>query len=103
MPDGGTVIVHGLLSEQECRLHPRELIFGGKKVEGFWLERWRGEGSGREKLKAGMAVPALVGRELETQVRARLPLESAGDAVCIASTDMTSGKVLFVPGQGAAA
>jgi NADPH2:quinone reductase len=50
-----------------------------------------------------MAVPALVGRVLETPVRARLPLESAGDAVRIASTDMTSGKVLFVPGQGAAA
>ncbi|MCY1015364.1 zinc-binding dehydrogenase [Pyxidicoccus sp. MSG2] len=103
MPDGGTLIVHGLLSEQECRIHPGEFIFGGKKVEGFWMERWGRQGFGREKLKAGMAVPALVGRVLETPVRARLPLESAGDAVRIACSDMTAGKVLFVPGQGASA
>jgi NADPH2:quinone reductase len=96
MPDGSTVIVHGLLSEQECHIPPRELIFANKKVEGFWLERWGEQGSGREKLKASMAVPALVGRELETPVRARLPLESAGDALRIASTDRTAGKVLFI-------
>lgn len=100
LPDGGTVIVHGLLSEQECRIHPGDFIFGNKKVEGFWLERWSRQGFGKEKLKAGMTVPALVGRSLETPVRARLPLESAGEAVRIAATDMTSGKVLFIPGQG---
>jgi NADPH:quinone reductase-like Zn-dependent oxidoreductase len=103
LPDGGTVIVHGLLSEQECRVHPGEFIFGNKKMEGFWMERWGRQGFGREKLKAGMTVPALVGRALETPVRARLPLESAGEALRIAASDMTSGKVLFVPGQGPAA
>ncbi|WP_241758539.1 zinc-binding dehydrogenase [Pyxidicoccus parkwayensis] len=103
MPDGGTLVVHGLLSEQECRIHPGEFIFGDKKVEGFWMERWSRQGFGREKLKAAMAVPSLVGRVLETPVRARLPLESAGDAVRIAASDMTAGKVLFVPGQGVSA
>ena len=103
LPDGGTLIVHGLLSEQECHIHPGDLIFRDKKVEGFWMERWGRQGFGRNALKAGMAVPSLVGRVLETPVRARLPLESAGDAVRIAATDMTSGKVLFVPGQGSAA
>ncbi|MCP3141325.1 zinc-binding dehydrogenase [Pyxidicoccus xibeiensis] len=101
--DGGTVIVHGLLSEQECRVHPRDFIFGDKKVEGFWMERWGKRGFGKEKLGAAMAVTAMVGRELQTPVRARLPLESAGEAVRIASSDMTAGKVLFVPGQGSAA
>ncbi|NMO17023.1 zinc-binding dehydrogenase [Pyxidicoccus fallax] len=101
--DGGTVIVHGLLSEQECRIHPGDFIFGDKKVEGFWLERWARVGPGKEKLKARMVVPSLVGRVLETPVRARLPLESAGEAVRIASSDRTAGKVLFLPAQGAAA
>lgn len=103
LPEGGTVIVHGLLSEQECHIHPGDFIFGDKKVEGFWVERWARRGFGREKLKAGMVVPSLVGRVLQTPVRARLPLESAGEAVRIAASDMTAGKVLFVPGQGAPA
>ncbi|MBZ4417086.1 zinc-binding dehydrogenase [Myxococcus sp. RHST-1-4] len=103
LPEGGTVIVHGLLSEQECRIHPGDFIFGDKKVEGFSVERWARQGFGKEKLKAGMVVPSLVGRVLETPVRARLPLESAGEAVRIAASDMTAGKVLFMPGQGAPA
>lgn len=103
LPEGGTVTVHGSLSGQECRIDPGDLIFGGKKVDGFWLAGWGRKGFGREQLKALVGVPGLVGRELETPVRARLPLESAGEAVGIASADMTTGKVLFVPGQGASA
>lgn len=103
MPEGGALIVHGLLAEQECRIHPGELIFGGKTVEGFWMHRWVRQGFGREKLKAAMAVTSLAGHTLETPVRARLPLESAGEAVRIASSDTSAGKVLFVPGQGAPA
>jgi NADPH:quinone reductase-like Zn-dependent oxidoreductase len=103
LPEGGTVTVHGSLSGQECRVDPGDLIFGGKKVDGFWLAGWARKGFGREQLKALVGVPGLVGREMETPVRARLPLESAGEAVGIASADMTTGKVLFVPGQGAPA
>ncbi|WAM28972.1 zinc-binding dehydrogenase [Myxococcus sp. NMCA1] len=100
LPEGGTVIVYGSLSEQECRIAPGDLIFGRKRVEGFWLSEWHRQGFGAAQIKALMGVPSLVGQTLETPVRARLPLESAGEAVRIASADMTSGKVLFVPEQG---
>lgn len=99
MPPGGTVVVYGGLSEQECRVAPGDLIFENKKVEGFWLAEWGKKGFGKEQLRALMEVPSLVGREFETPIRARLPLESAGDAVRIASSDMTAGKVLFVPSK----
>jgi NADPH:quinone reductase len=95
--DGGTVIVYGNLSEQECRIHPKELIFHGKKVEGFWLAQFFKGRFGRDQLRALMDVPLQLGKELETPVRARLPLESAGEALRIAASDMTSGKVLFTP------
>jgi hypothetical protein len=36
-------------------------------------------------------------KEFETLVRAKLPLESAGEALRIAASDMTSGKVFFTP------
>lgn len=97
LPDGGTVIVYGGLSEQECRIHPGELIFRRKKVEGFWLSSWFSKGFGKDQLRALVGVPTMMGKEFETPIRARLPLESAGEALRIAASDMTAGKVLFTP------
>jgi NADPH:quinone reductase-like Zn-dependent oxidoreductase len=99
MPEGGTVTVYGGLSEQECAVPPGALIFGRKRVEGFWLMDWFRKGFGREQLRALVEVPSLVGKELETPMRARLPLESESEALRIAALDMTAGKVLFVPGS----
>jgi NADPH:quinone reductase-like Zn-dependent oxidoreductase len=98
--DGGTVVVYGGLSEQEIRIHPQELIFRRKKVEGFWLSDFFGKGFGKDQLRALVGVPTLVGKEMETPVRARLPLESAAEALRIAGSDMTAGKVLFTPNAG---
>ena len=95
--DGGTVIVYGSLSEQECRIHPAEFVFRQKKLEGFWLADFFKGGFGKDRVRALVDVPLLLGKEFETQVRARLPLESASEALSIASTDMTSGKVFFTP------
>jgi NADPH:quinone reductase len=96
--DGGTVVVYGGLSEQECRIHSRELIFHRKKVEGFWLSDFFRGGFGKDQLRALVGVPLMMGKELETPIRAKLPLESAGEALRIAAADMTAGKVLFAPG-----
>jgi NADPH:quinone reductase-like Zn-dependent oxidoreductase len=95
--DGGTVIVYGSLSEQESRIHPREFIFRRKKVEGFYLPEFFGKGFGKDQLRAIVGVPMLVSKDMETPIRARLPLESAAEALRIASSDMTAGKVLFTP------
>ncbi len=95
--DGGTVIVYGGLSEQESRIHPQELIFRRKKVEGFWLPDFFGKGVGKDQLRALFGVLTLGSKDMETPIRARLPLESAAEALRIASSDMTAGKVLFTP------
>jgi NADPH2:quinone reductase len=95
--DGGTVIVYGGLSEQECRINPQEFIFHGKKLEGFWLSDFFKGRFGKDQLRALVDVPLLVGKEFETPVRAKLPLESAGEALRIAASDMTAGKVFFTP------
>lgn len=96
--DGGTVVVYGGLSEQECRIHPKEFIFHRKKVEGFWLSDYFKGRFRKDLIRALVEVPLLVGKEFETLVRARLPLDSAGEAVRIAATDMSAGKVFFTPG-----
>ena len=95
--DGGTVIVYGGLSEQECRIHPGEFIFHQKKLEGFWLADFFKGGFGRDRVRALVDVPLLVGKDFETPVRAKLPLESVAEALSMASSDMTSGKVFFTP------
>jgi NADPH:quinone reductase-like Zn-dependent oxidoreductase len=97
MVDGGTVVVYGGLSEQECRIDSKEFIFHRKKVEGFWLSDFFKGRFGKERLRALVEVPTLLGKELETPIRARLPLESAGEALSIAASDMTAGKVFFTP------
>jgi NADPH2:quinone reductase len=97
--DGGKVIVYGGLSEQECRIDQREFIFHGKKVEGFWLSEFFKGRFGKDQLRALVEVPMMMGKDFETSIRAKLPLESAAEAVRIASADMTAGKVLFTPGQ----
>jgi NADPH2:quinone reductase len=95
--DGGTVIVYGSLSEQDCRIHPREFVFHQKKIEGFWLADFFKGGFGKDQLRALVGVPTLLGKDFDVPVRARLPLESAGEALRIAASDMTAGKVFFTP------
>ncbi|MFY0569364.1 zinc-binding dehydrogenase [Archangium lansingense] len=98
MPPGGCVTVYGALSEEESRIPPGAFIFERKRVEGFWLSDFFLSGFGPKQLRALMNVPALVGREMETPVRARLELTKAREAVKLAAEEMTSGKVLLVPG-----
>ncbi|MDY7225396.1 zinc-binding dehydrogenase [Hyalangium rubrum] len=95
--DGGTVVVYGGLSEQESRIHPKELIFRRKKIEGFWVSDFFSKGFNRDQLRALVGVATMVGKDLETPIRAKLPLESAAEALRIAASDMTAGKVLFTP------
>ncbi len=97
--DGGTVIVFGSLSEEDCRIHPREFVFRRKKVEGFWLPEFFKAGFGKDQLRALVEVP-LLGKDFETPVRARMPLESAAEALSLAASDMTAGKVFFTPSAG---
>lgn len=99
MPAGGCVTVYGALSEQESTIHPSAFIFERKRVEGFWLADWfLQERFGPKQIRALMGVPALFGREMETPVRKRLELSKAREAVALAAGEMTSGKVLLVPG-----
>jgi NADPH:quinone reductase-like Zn-dependent oxidoreductase len=97
MPKGSTAIVYGALSMQPCHLDPRSLIFERKRVGGFWLaDRMRRTGA-LKKYFVARAVQRLLKDELRTEVRARLPLEQAVEGVRRYASEMTGGKVIFVP------
>ncbi|ADO71046.1 Alcohol dehydrogenase [Stigmatella aurantiaca DW4/3-1] len=97
LPEGGTVVVYGELSGEECRLSAGELVFRRKKVEGFWLSTWLSQGLGKAQLRALVDIPWMAGKDFETPVRAGFPLESAEEALRLAASDMTEGKVFFNP------
>jgi NADPH:quinone reductase-like Zn-dependent oxidoreductase len=102
MPRGGRVLVYGALSEAACAVHPGDLIFGDKAVEGFWLTTWLRARPLLQNVRAGVAVQRALASDFRTEVRARLPLAAATEGLAQYQRSMTSGKVLFVPDHGKA-
>src|SRR5262249_46835529 len=96
-PQGGRMLVYGGLSLRAVEIDPSSLIFEGKHLEGFWLSAWLRKRSMISQLRVARQVQALLAAELKTEIRARLPLEKAAEAVAQYAADMTAGKVLLVP------
>jgi NADPH:quinone reductase-like Zn-dependent oxidoreductase len=97
-PQGSRMLVYGGLSMQGVTLDPSSLIFEGKHVEGFWLSAWLRGRNMLGQLRVARQVQELLGSDLKTEIRARLPLEKAADGLSQYAADMTAGKVLLVPG-----
>ena len=98
MPSGAQAIVYGALSLEGCLVDPRSLIFERKSVRGFWLSDWLRTQGALEKFRASGNVQKMLGDELKTEVRERLPLERAAEGIKQYAHEMTGGKVLIVPG-----
>jgi NADPH:quinone reductase len=97
MPAGSECIVYGGLSMEGCVLDPRSLIFERKRVRGFWLSDWLRSTGALKKFSASRSIQRLLKDELRTEIRARVPLEQAAEAVRTYEREMTGGKFLFVP------
>jgi len=97
---GGRVTVYGGLSEEPCgAIDPRALIFHGKSVDGFWLADWFKQAGVAGALMAAVRVQRLLADELQTEIRARVPLSGARAAILDYAARMTGGKVLIRPGD----
>ncbi|HVF57387.1 MAG TPA: zinc-binding dehydrogenase [Pyrinomonadaceae bacterium] len=94
---GGRVVVFGALSFEGCLIDPRSLM-EGKTAEGFWLSEWMRSQNILNIILTARKVQKLLGDELKTEVRARLPLEKAVEGLRQYEKEMTGGKILFVPG-----
>jgi NADPH:quinone reductase len=100
MPRGARAILYGALSHGACSVDPRALIFEGKGVEGFWLADWLRRQNVLKKFLVARKVEQMLGGELKTEVRARVPLEEAIEGIRRYAADMTAGKILLVPRAG---
>jgi NADPH:quinone reductase-like Zn-dependent oxidoreductase len=55
----GRLLVYGTLAEEPLSLHPRVLIVGQKRIEGFWLSEWaRAQTLGRRFLSTTSRLPS---------------------------------------------
>jgi NADPH:quinone reductase len=93
---GGRMLVYGTLSEEPLSIHPRVLMVGQKRLEGFWLSEWvRGK-----SMLTMLKLFRQVGKLLETgvltsEVGTTFPLQDIKKAVQQASMPGRDGKVLL--------
>jgi NADPH:quinone reductase-like Zn-dependent oxidoreductase len=101
MAPGAMVLVYGVLSfEPAGGLDGRDLIFGRKRVEGFWLTDWiRKAGFLRVFQATGQIQKRFADGSFATQVRKKLRLEDVPAGILEYQKAMTAGKILIGPGQ----
>lgn len=97
MPVGATMVVYGGLSESPCAVDPRELIFRGVHVQGFWLADWFRTAGIPAVLEGGVAVQRRIRQEFATTVRDKVGFDRALDAMRAYEASMSDGKILLCP------
>lgn len=94
--DGGTLVVFGSMSGEPVAVDPGELIFRGKRVEGFWAMTWKPK-AGRADSKAlvGQVIQAVATGTLKLTVDSEYPLSEAAAAFAAHEKAGRHGKVAF--------
>lgn len=92
-------VVYGGLDLRPAQLpDPSQLIFQGKRVEGFWLTSWLADGSVIRMGRAALAVQGLfIDGTWTTDVAATLTLGQAHQQVPALLSAPNQGKVLLTP------
>jgi NADPH:quinone reductase-like Zn-dependent oxidoreductase len=96
----GRMLVYGTLSEEPLTLHPRVLIVGNKRVEGFWLANWARQQRFWSMLRLFRQINRLLGDgTFATEVGARFSLDQIQEAAKEAAKTARIGKVLLQIGK----
>jgi len=96
-PKKSRVLVYGALSMAAVQADPSSLVFEEKRVEGFWVSAWLARQTFLSKLRLARRIQSLLATDLKSEVRAKVPLEKAVDAIQEYAKDMTAGKILITP------
>lgn len=97
MPHGSTIVVYGGLSETPCSVDPRELIFRGVHVQGFWLADWFRTAGLPAVLEGGVAVQRRIRQEFATTVRDKVGFDRFLSSMRDYEARMSEGKILLCP------
>lgn len=98
MPVQARWIIYGILGDKPPRLtNAGQLIFMGKRIEGFWLTQWMMQTPPEDQMRVVGEVQArFADGRWRTDVAATLPLRDAIEHLAAALRD-TRGKVMILP------
>ena len=102
LPDGGRVVVYGLLSGEPCVVDTADLVFRDTHIEGFTMYRWLADTSMLGQLRVLRGAQKRLVDDLRSEVRATRALAEHGEAIALARAQASEGKVLFVHRDGPA-
>lgn len=102
MPDRSTVLVYGVLSYDPCSdIDGGQMIFGRKRVQGFWLTDWVRKAGFFKIFKASNQIQKrFADGSFATEIRQQLELEDVPEGLMEYQKQMTAGKILIIPKQG---
>jgi NADPH:quinone reductase-like Zn-dependent oxidoreductase len=95
---GGEVVTYGALSGQSGIVDPEQIIYGEKRLRGFWLHRWLAAASPLERdARYALALAYLGAGNLDPVVARAFPLNDVQSACRFASEPGRVGKVVLLP------
>ncbi|QDU20462.1 zinc-dependent alcohol dehydrogenase family protein [Urbifossiella limnaea] len=97
---GGRVLLFGSLSDEVVSVHPRRILSGDVRVEGFWLGSWAKSQPVLRMLRLFREVGELIrDGTLTSPIAATYPLAKVREAVTHAAAAGKGGKVLLRIGE----
>ncbi len=100
MPLGSTISVYGVLSGEESKLNPGDLIFRGQTVTGFWLSNEFIDHSPLGLIRIALRLKnatKLLANDLQTKAQAHLKLGEMGERLSGLLTSTSKGKIYITP------
>ncbi|MEM9100348.1 MAG: zinc-binding dehydrogenase [Pseudomonadota bacterium] len=99
MPNRTRWVIYGLLDPAPSVLDQMgQLVFTGKRIEGFWLSHWITSVEEKVRNNAFATVFRKFGTgEWKTDIRAEITLKSAPEKLAPMLRESNTGKLLFVP------
>jgi NADPH:quinone reductase-like Zn-dependent oxidoreductase len=95
--DGKVIIYSRLSGEQPCVSY-NNFIGPDKSLGGFLVSAWAAKRNFLQNLMMWRRAQQLMGSDLHSEIRARVSLQEAPQAVKDYQDNMSGGKILFVPG-----
>ncbi|WP_404369007.1 zinc-dependent alcohol dehydrogenase family protein [Marinobacter sp.] len=98
LTEGGTLVNYGMMSGEPCQVSPRNIVFRGVTVKGFWLAKWFENASQEDQMKVfGQLTRLIATGKLQARVAAEYDVSEIKEAVKAAASGERDGKVLVVP------
>ncbi|MAR09212.1 MAG: zinc-binding dehydrogenase [Blastopirellula sp.] len=101
LPRDADVIVYGALSSEPCgQIDPVELIYHGKRIDSFYLNRWiRKQGTLRMLRHVYRIQNMMLAGKIQTQIQREAGFVDLRQALEQYVSEMSLGKVLLVPSK----